>query len=224
EEIEHLCKKHGIWTQQRANMDSQDVLRRSIMGEIDISTLTLEQDFRLIDENHVSSMVNEEFGKMMEKDIEDMTIAEYIKYEAEMKRQSWRDSQSYFPTKYDNWDVGSFHLKKNKTSDYPYYADDAKINAYYDLPPLLPCFKHIQPYTKHKNESYKTGLDEEINYVSNGESVMSEQGTIDKTDAPNVPNLEPDDEGMSSNDDVDEWFVTEMEEHAKRGKRGRRTD
>ncbi|GKB79754.1 RNA-directed DNA polymerase, eukaryota, reverse transcriptase zinc-binding domain protein, partial [Tanacetum coccineum] len=175
EEIEHLCKKHGIWTQQRANMDSQDVLRRSIMGEIDISTLTLEQDFRLIDENHAPGMVNEEFGKMMEKDIEDMTI-----------------------------DVGSFHLKKNKTSDYLYYTDDAKINAYYDLPPLLPCFKHIQPYTKHKNESYKTGLDEEINYVSNGELVMSEQGTIDKTDAPNVPNLEPDDEGMRSNDDVDE--------------------
>ncbi|GKA82615.1 hypothetical protein Tco_0789363 [Tanacetum coccineum] len=64
-------------------------------------------------------------------------------------------------------------------------------------------------------ESYKRGLDEEINYVSNGESVMSEQGTIDKTDVPNVLNLEPDDEGMNSNDDVDEWFVTEMEEHKK---------
>ncbi|GJX86928.1 hypothetical protein Tco_0337702 [Tanacetum coccineum] len=120
----------------------------------------------------------------MEKDIEDMAIAEYIKYEAEMKRQSWRDSQSYFPTKYDNWDVGSFHLEENKTSDYPYYTNDAKIDAYYDLPPLLPCFKPIQPYTKW---------------------------TIDNTDAPDAPNLEPYDEGMCSDDDVDEWFMKTSE-------------
>ncbi|GJZ09758.1 putative reverse transcriptase domain-containing protein [Tanacetum coccineum] len=63
----------------------------------------------------------------------------------------------------------------NKTLDYPYYIDDAKIDAYYDLPPLLPCFKPIQPYTQHKNESYKAELDEEINYMSDGELVMSEQ-------------------------------------------------
>ncbi|GJT30119.1 hypothetical protein Tco_0910394 [Tanacetum coccineum] len=160
----------------------------------------------------------------MENDIEDITIAEYMKYKAEMKMQSWRDYHSYFPTKYDNWDVGSFHLEKNKTSDYPYCVDDAKINAYYDFPPLLTCFKPIQPYTKYKNESYKTELDEEINLVSDGESMMSEQGTIDNIDAPNAPNLEPHDEGMSSDDDVDEWFVTEMEEHVKRGKQGIRTD
>ncbi|GKA33625.1 hypothetical protein Tco_0720054 [Tanacetum coccineum] len=159
-------------------------------------------------------MVNEEFGRTMEKDIKDMTIAEYMKYEEEMKRQSWKDSQSYFLTEYDNWDVGSFRLKKNITSDYPYYTDDAKINAYYDLPHLLPCFKPIQPYTQHKNESYKAELDEEINYMSDGESVMSDQGTIDNTDE---PNLEPYDEGISSDDEVDEWFITNMEEHIKRG-------
>ncbi|GJX86929.1 hypothetical protein Tco_0337703 [Tanacetum coccineum] len=180
-----------------------------MMGGIDISTLTLEQYFRMIDENHAPGIVNKEFGRTMEKDIEDMAIAEYMKYEAEMKRQSWRDSQSYFPTKYDNWDVGSFHLEENKTSDYPYYTNDAKIDAYYDLPPLLPCFKPIQPYTKRKNESYKTELDEEINYMSDGESVMSEQGTIDNTDA---PNLEPYDEGMCNDDDVDECNDTVEED------------
>ncbi|GJR85408.1 RNA-directed DNA polymerase, eukaryota, reverse transcriptase zinc-binding domain protein [Tanacetum coccineum] len=115
-------------------------------------------------------MGNEEFRRTMEKDIEDIKIAEYMKYEAEMKRQSWRDFHSYFPTKNDNWDVGSFHFENNKTSDYPYYADDAKINAYYDLPPLLP--------------------------------LMSKQGMIDNTDEPDVPNLEPHDEGISSNDDL----------------------
>ncbi|GJZ37920.1 putative ribonuclease H-like domain-containing protein [Tanacetum coccineum] len=189
-----------------------------IMGEIDISALTLEQYFKMIDENHAPGMVNEEFGRTIEKDIEDMTIAEYMKYKAEMKRQSWRDSQSYFPATYDNWDVGSFHLEKNKTSNYLYSTDDAKINAYYNLPPLLPCFKPIQPCTKCKNESCKAELDEEINYMSDEESLMSEQGTIDNTDAPDAPNLEPYDEGMSNDDDVDEWFVTEIEEHMKTSK------
>ncbi|GJS89257.1 hypothetical protein Tco_0771893, partial [Tanacetum coccineum] len=47
--------------------------------------------------------------------------------------------------------------------------------------------------------------------MSDEESLMSEQGTIDNTDAPDTPNLEPHDEGMSSDDDVDEWFVTEMQ-------------
>nr|GEW15461.1 hypothetical protein [Tanacetum cinerariifolium] len=64
----------------------------------------------------------------------------------------------------------------NKTSNYTYYANDDKINAYYDLPPLLPCFKPIQPYAKRKNESYKAEPDEEINYMSDEESVMSKQG------------------------------------------------
>ncbi|GJR22046.1 RNA-directed DNA polymerase, eukaryota, reverse transcriptase zinc-binding domain protein [Tanacetum coccineum] len=164
----HLGKKQTrlqLYTKVKEEKGTQTLETASgigMMKEIDISTLTVEQYFRMIDEIHAPGMVNEEFGRTMEKDIEDMTIAEYMKYEAEMKRKSWRDSQSYFPTKYDNWDVGSFHLEKNKTSDYP------------------------------------------------------EQGTIDNTDAPDAPNLESHDEGMSS-DEVDEWFVIEMEEHAKRG-------
>ncbi|GJS06409.1 retrovirus-related pol polyprotein from transposon TNT 1-94 [Tanacetum coccineum] len=173
-----------------AEPDDSSEHNGGMMRGIDISTLTLEKYFRMIDENHASGMVNEECGRKMEKDIEDMTIAEYIKYKAEMKRQSWRDCQSYSPIKYDNWDVGSLYLEKNKTSDYLYYTNDAKIDAYYDLPPLLPCFKPIQPYTKR---------------------------TIDNTDAPDALNLEPHDEGMSNDDDVDEWFVTEMEEQAKKG-------
>ncbi|GJW94998.1 zinc finger, CCHC-type containing protein [Tanacetum coccineum] len=109
-----------------------------------------------------------------EKDIEDMTIAEYMEYEAEMKRQSWRDAQSYFPIEYDDGDVGSFYLEKSRTLDYPYYTDDANIDTYFDLPPLLP---------------YE-------------ESVMSEQDTSDNTNTPDTP--KPHDEGMSSNDDVEE--------------------
>ncbi|GKD48505.1 putative reverse transcriptase domain-containing protein [Tanacetum coccineum] len=47
--------------------------------------------------------------------------------------------------------------------------------------------------------------------MSNEESLMREQGTIDNTDAPDTPNLEPHDEGMSSDDDVDEWQMKTSE-------------
>ncbi|GJU08155.1 hypothetical protein Tco_1124585 [Tanacetum coccineum] len=38
--------------------------------------------------NQAPGMVKSEVGEMKEKDIEDMIIAEYMKYEAKMKRQS----------------------------------------------------------------------------------------------------------------------------------------
>nr|GEY77698.1 hypothetical protein [Tanacetum cinerariifolium] len=58
-------------------------------------------------------MVTDEVGGMVEKDIKDITIAKYIKYEANMKKQSRRDAQSYFQTKYNDGDVGSFHREKS---------------------------------------------------------------------------------------------------------------
>ncbi|GJW60741.1 phospholipase-like protein [Tanacetum coccineum] len=86
--------------------------------------------------NQASGMAKAEFGGMMEKDIEDMTISEYIEYEAKMER--------------------------HKVLDYPYHLDDYKINAYYDLPSLLHCFKPVQPHTKDR---YKP-LEEDIDYIS----------------------------------------------------------
>ncbi|GKG57193.1 hypothetical protein Tco_0584619, partial [Tanacetum coccineum] len=46
---------------------------------------------------------------------------------------------------------------------------------------------------------------EEISYMSDGESVMTKQDPSDNTDA---PNLEPHDDGIRSDDDVDEWLIT----------------
>ncbi|GKE58310.1 hypothetical protein Tco_1497495, partial [Tanacetum coccineum] len=64
----------------------------NMMEDVDINTLTLEQYFVLIQGNQAPSIVKAKFGGMMEKDIEDMTFAEYIEYEAEMKRQSLRNA------------------------------------------------------------------------------------------------------------------------------------
>ncbi|GKB99991.1 hypothetical protein Tco_0986128 [Tanacetum coccineum] len=90
-------------------------------------------------------MVKAKFRGMMEKGIEDMTISEYMEYEAEMKRQSWRNARSYFPTKYENTNINSFHHDKSRVLDYPHHSNNSKINAYYDLPPLLhySIYRHV---------------------------------------------------------------------------------
>ncbi|GJU85824.1 phospholipase-like protein [Tanacetum coccineum] len=61
--------------------------QRNMMGEIDIETLTIKQYLMLTQGNQAPVMVKPKF-RMNEKDIEDMTIVEYMEYEAEMKRQS----------------------------------------------------------------------------------------------------------------------------------------
>ncbi|GJZ39558.1 phospholipase-like protein [Tanacetum coccineum] len=81
------------------------------------------------------------------KDIENMTIAEYMQYEAELKRQSRRSAQSSHLKRYEGTELNSSHCEKNIALEYPYYSNYAKIDAYYDLPPLLPCFQLVQkPY------------------------------------------------------------------------------
>ncbi|GJY05913.1 hypothetical protein Tco_0371853 [Tanacetum coccineum] len=93
---------------------------------------TLRQVFRIVGDlitmnwipdqrdQHVHNFV----GIMeMELDIENMTLNEYLDYEAEKERQLRR------------------------TFDYPYYHEDIEIDKNHDLPPLHPCFQP-QPYTK----------------------------------------------------------------------------
>ncbi|GJY93487.1 hypothetical protein Tco_0509269 [Tanacetum coccineum] len=112
-------------------------LRRSMMGEIDIDTLTIEQYLMLTQGNQAQSMVKTEFRGMMEKDIKDVTITE-LEYKAEMR---------------------------SRVLGYEHHFDDSKINAYYDSPSLLPCFKLVQPHTEDR---YKP-LEEDTYYVSEDE-------------------------------------------------------
>ncbi|GJS23532.1 hypothetical protein Tco_0452164 [Tanacetum coccineum] len=70
------------------------------------------------------------------KDIENMTIAEYMEYEARMKKQY------VHPTKSEGVNF-SYLSSKSVAMEYPYYSDDAKIDLYYELPPLLPCFQPV---------------------------------------------------------------------------------
>ncbi|GJW00370.1 hypothetical protein Tco_1555621 [Tanacetum coccineum] len=136
-----------------------------------------------------------------------MTIAEYVEYEEKMKRQNNRNPRSHFLTKYD--DTNDYMFCPNTSKEFPNYSCDAKIDTYYNLPPLLLCFKPIQPYTEHRYESLNVEFIEEISYMLDGESVISEQEMSDNT---SEPDLEPQDKGMSSDDDVDEWQIKTSED------------
>ncbi|GJY85348.1 hypothetical protein Tco_0499374, partial [Tanacetum coccineum] len=82
-------------------------------------------------------------------DIENITLKEYLEYNAEKELRLRRNVQSKRnPTKYEGADFNSFHQDRNKAFDYMYYHENFEINKYYQLPLLLPCFQPDQPYTK----------------------------------------------------------------------------
>ncbi|GJW83666.1 hypothetical protein Tco_0156811, partial [Tanacetum coccineum] len=77
----------------------------------------------------------------MEPDIENMTMNEYLEYEAAKERRLWDDVRSRrSPTNYNEADIDSFHQNKSKTFSYPYS---------YNLTPPHPCFLPVQPYPKN---------------------------------------------------------------------------
>ncbi|GJS12168.1 hypothetical protein Tco_0368964 [Tanacetum coccineum] len=66
-----------------------------MINKVDIENFTTEQYLMLTQESQTQGMVRTEFGRMITKDIEDMTIAEYMEYEAEIKRNPWGYAKSY---------------------------------------------------------------------------------------------------------------------------------
>ncbi|GJY23825.1 hypothetical protein Tco_0397483 [Tanacetum coccineum] len=50
-------------------------------------------------------------------------------------------------------DFNSSHRDKSVTLDFPHYYEDALIDKYYALPPLLPCFRPSQPHNECGYES-----------------------------------------------------------------------
>ncbi|GKF08484.1 hypothetical protein Tco_0042708 [Tanacetum coccineum] len=77
----------------------------------------------------------------MEPDIENMTLNEYLEYEAEKERRLWDNLRSKSsPTRYERADFNSSHCDGSISLDFPHYYEDAFIDKYYALPSLLPCF------------------------------------------------------------------------------------
>ncbi|GJT16654.1 hypothetical protein Tco_0875360 [Tanacetum coccineum] len=93
----------------------------------------------------------------METDIENMTLDEYREYEAEKERRLWDNARfKNSPTRYKGAEFNSSHRDKSVTLDFPHYYEDALLDKYYALPPLLPCFWPSLPHNEHGYESPST--------------------------------------------------------------------
>nr|GEU62983.1 hypothetical protein [Tanacetum cinerariifolium] len=90
--MKELKANYGVTSMQelRRNQVNEGMTQhpRNMMGEVDTDTLTIEKYLMLTQGNQTPSLVKTEFGGVMAKDIENITIVEYIEYGAEMKRQS----------------------------------------------------------------------------------------------------------------------------------------
>ncbi|GJT41312.1 hypothetical protein Tco_0941177 [Tanacetum coccineum] len=85
-------------------------------------------------------MIITESGRMITNNIDDMTISEYMEYEAEMKRDPWRYTRN----------SGLTTLGGTKSLENMHQPDKLKINDYF---PLIPtCFKPTQPRTDDIHE------------------------------------------------------------------------
>ncbi|GKB76636.1 phospholipase-like protein [Tanacetum coccineum] len=158
----------------------------NMMSEMDIDSLTIKQYLMLTKGNQAPSMGKPEFRRTIKKNIEEMTIAEYM------------DKNVNSSNHKESWNLG------NK-----YHFDCSKINAYYDLPSSLLCFEPIQPHTPDRYEP----LEEDTDFVSEDESEIGEQevGNDIDNDKPLAPRPRHVNEELGPEEDLDEWLKTEME-------------
>ncbi|GJU27881.1 hypothetical protein Tco_1166502, partial [Tanacetum coccineum] len=115
-------------------------------------------------------------------------------------------------------DFNCSHRDKSVILDFPYYYKDVKINKYYALPPLLPCFLPSQPHTKcgyeSPDENEKVDIDSMT--IAEYELYVAKQSPRkkklnDHTDnftsdvSPCTPNPQPDDEESSFEEEYNNW-------------------
>nr|GEU45411.1 hypothetical protein [Tanacetum cinerariifolium] len=100
----------------------------------------------------------------MELDIENITLNEYLEYEAKMERRLRKSARSKRNlTIYDEAYFNSFHRVKSRAFN---YDEDIKINKYNGLPPLHLCFQHGQPYTEAGLVFYNTSDEVDIDNMT----------------------------------------------------------
>nr|GEW24986.1 hypothetical protein [Tanacetum cinerariifolium] len=106
-----------------------------MMNEVDIENLTIEQYLMLTQEKQTHAMIRTESDRMITKNIDDITIAEYMKYEAEMRRD---------PRKYTR-NLGFTTLGGIMSLENMHHPDKLKTNDYFPSIPI--CFEPAQPHT-----------------------------------------------------------------------------
>ncbi|GJT15269.1 hypothetical protein Tco_0873975 [Tanacetum coccineum] len=87
----------------------------------------------LTQEKQTHGMIRTESGRIITKNIDDMTIAEYMEYEAEMRRDPWRYTRN----------LGLTTLGGTKNLENMHQPDKLKSNDYF--PSIPTCFEPAQP-------------------------------------------------------------------------------
>ncbi|GKC78077.1 hypothetical protein Tco_1128851, partial [Tanacetum coccineum] len=144
--------------------------------------------------------------------IENMTINEYLKYEAEKERRLWRNVRSKSsPTSYKGADFNSSHRDKSVTLDFLHYYEDVLIDKYYAIPPLLLCFRPSQPHNEcgYENPNENDDMDIESMTIAEYNLYVAKRGleknhkTITPMDVDNISDLEKEEAQEEDGDDED---------------------
>ncbi|GJZ81805.1 hypothetical protein Tco_0646799 [Tanacetum coccineum] len=116
----------------------------NMRNEVDIENLTIEQYLMLTQENETQGMIRTESSRIITKNIDDMAIAEYIEYEAEMIRGPWRYTRN----------SGLSTLGGTKSLENMHQPDKLKTNDYF---PSIPTYEWLN----EELSKCKTGQDKE---------------------------------------------------------------
>ncbi|GJS29776.1 phospholipase-like protein [Tanacetum coccineum] len=185
----------GLWLRQR---------RRLVVGDdgvsLDLRRLEWMWELGLISSSkgeplvsHGTKQGSREEGNMMnEVDIENLTIEKYLMLTQGNQVQGMVKNESGGMMKKDIENMTIAEYMKSRVLGYEHHSDNSNINAY--LPPLLHCFKPIQPPTKNIYEP----LEEKTDVISEDklETVEQEMST---------------DEELSPDEDLDVWLNAEIE-------------
>ncbi|GJY75155.1 phospholipase-like protein [Tanacetum coccineum] len=139
------------------------------MDGVDSDNLTIKQYLRLTQESQTP------------KRIEDMTMAEYLKYEKKVNENHINNTKSYLPTYFDK-----STLTHDPIQEFAHYfgPNQPGVESDYDL----------------------KDMEEEVEYMTNDEVVMSEQEESNHGYTQNIQHFE-------EKDDVDKWLNAEITKH-----------
>ncbi|GKD21674.1 putative reverse transcriptase domain-containing protein [Tanacetum coccineum] len=140
----------------------------------------------IIDGNDIKDLTIEQYLRLTQesqapKKIKDMIIIEYLEYQRKMKVNHNNNKKPYLPTYF------------GKST--PIYDPTLEFSQY---------FGPNQPSAKFDYDS--KDMEEEVEYMTDDEVVMSEQEESNHEYAQNTQHLEDE-------DDVDEWLNTEIKKH-----------
>ncbi|GJS55210.1 hypothetical protein Tco_0628572 [Tanacetum coccineum] len=139
------------------------------MDGVDSDNLTIEQYLRLTQESQTP------------KRIEDMTMAEYLKYEKKVNKNHINNTKSYLPTYF-----GKSTLTHDPIQEFAHYFGPNQLGVEFDCD--------------------SKDMEEEVEYMTNDEVVMSEKEESNHGYTQNIQHFE-------EKDDVDKWLNAEITKH-----------